>query len=369
MIDSTESLPGLSLAELETLMAELGQPRFRARQVRDWLVKGICNPDAMRNLPASLRRALAERLTCEPLILARRQTSADGTRKYLFRLARGGMVESVLIPEASRATVCISSQVGCVLDCPFCHTGTQAFETNLTAGEIVAQILAVKRDLADDPLPAGMHGKLTHVVYMGMGEPLANERAVHASLALLLDGQGLNFSRRRVTLSTSGLVPRIERLGARFPVNLAISLHAATDDLRDRLVPINRKYPLARLRQCLDAWPLGPQRHITLEYVMLAGVNDREEDLRALARFVRPGRERVNLIRFNPWPDAPWEATPRDRMNAFAQALIAKGIRATVRRSRGDDIMAACGQLKAANGGRQTHHRATEEIAHHATRA
>ncbi len=328
-------------------MAELGQPRFRARQVNDWRNKGVCDPELMRNLPAALRRALAEHLVCEPLALARRQVSRDGTRKYLFRLARGGLVESVLIPEASRATVCVSSQVGCVLDCPFCHTGTQAFETNLTAGEILAQILAVKRDMAADPLPAGMHGQLTHVVYMGMGEPLANERAVHASLERLLDANGLNISRRRITVSTSGLVPQIARLGARFPVNLAISLHAATDALRDRLVPVNRTWPLARLRQCLDDWPLGPQRHVTLEYVMLAGVNDRDEDVEALARFARPDRERVNLIQFNPWPGAPWRGSPREHMNAFAQTLIDKGIRATVRRSRGDDIMAACGQLKA----------------------
>ncbi|MDX8407173.1 MAG: 23S rRNA (adenine(2503)-C(2))-methyltransferase RlmN, partial [Mariprofundaceae bacterium] len=294
---------------------------------------------------------LKTNLLCQPLVLIRRQMSSDGTRKYVFALKRhrfaGKMVEAVFIPEEKRGTGCISSQVGCVLDCPFCHTGTQAFEANLTAGEIIAQILAIKADLRSEPLPDELHNHVTHVVYMGMGEPLANEAGLHGSLAALLAGDGLSLSRRRITVSSSGLVPQIRRLGEAFPVNLAISLHAATDELRDVLVPINRKHNLKQLRQCLNQYSLGSQRHITLEYVLLSGVNDRDEDLQALAAFVNTDRERVNLIQFNPYPGSPYTGSSKDHMSRFAQGLISKGIRATVRRSRGQDIMAACGQLKA----------------------
>lgn len=344
-------LPGLSLSGLAELMQAIGQPAFRARQVRDWVNKGITEPGRMANLPAALQTALHEHLVCSPLKLIERQVSADGTRKYLLGLERGGNIETVLIPEPSRGTVCVSSQLGCVLDCPFCHTGTQRFSGNLTAGEIVAQVLAVKDDLRGDPLPEGLHTDITHIVYMGMGEPLANEAGVHESLHLLMDAQGLNISRRRITVSTSGLAPQIMRLGEAAPVNLAISLHAASNELRDELVPINRKYPLAELRAALDAYPLAAQRHITLEYVMLAGVNDRDADLDALAGFVNPERERVNLIHFNAWPGSPYTGSTRQHMHRFAGQLINRGLRATVRRSRGDDIMAACGQLKSHLGG------------------
>jgi len=324
----------------------MDQPAFRAKQVRDWVNKGVTDAAQMRNLPAELQQALHAHLLCSPLELIERQTSADGTRKYLFRLARGGSIETVLIPEPTRGTVCVSSQLGCVLDCPFCHTGTQAFSGNLTAGEIVAQVLAVKNDLRCDPPADDLHTGVTHVVYMGMGEPLANEAGVHNSLSLLMHEDGLHLSRRRITVSTSGLTPAILRLGEELPVNLAISLHAGSDALRDELVPINRKYPLHDLRAALDTYPLPAQRHITLEYVMLDGVNDRDEDLDALADFVSRERERVNLIHFNAWPGSPYTGSSKEHMNIFAKGLIKKGIRATVRRSRGDDIMAACGQLK-----------------------
>jgi 23S rRNA (adenine2503-C2)-methyltransferase len=349
-------LAALTLIELQNLMKSWKQPVFRARQVLDWRNKGVLDPDAMKNIPADLRITLETEFLCEPLKLIRRQCSSDGTRKYVFALKRkrvaGKMIESVFIPEEKRGTVCISSQVGCVLDCPFCYTGTQAFEANLTAGEIIAQILAIRSDLRDNPVAEEMHNGITHIVYMGMGEPMSNEAGLHGSLGLLMAEDGLRLSRRRITVSTSGLVPQIEQLGKIYPVNLAISLHAATDELRDHLVPINQKYPLQMLRDCLDAYLLGKQRHITLEYVMLEGINDRTGDLQALADFVNPDRERINLIRFNPYPGTPYQGSSKNHMSQFAQHLITKGIRATVRRSRGEDIMAACGQLKANTQGK-----------------
>jgi len=344
-------LPEMTLLDLQALMAEWKQPKFRAKQIFDWCNKGVLNPDEMKNISDYLRQNLKELVLCEPLTLIRRECSTDGTRKYVFGLKRGRfagkMVESVFIPEEKRGTVCVSSQVGCVLDCPFCHTGTQKFEANLSAGEILAQVLAIKADLRNEPLAEELHSDVTHIVYMGMGEPMANEETVHQSIALFMHEDGLNISRRRITVSTSGLVPQIKRLGEEQPVNLAISLHSAIDELRDVLVPINRKYPLKELRACLNHYALSKQRHITLEYVLLAGVNDRAEDLEALIRFTNPERERVNLIQFNPYPGSPYQGTSKDNMRKFAQHLISKGIRATVRRSRGDDIMAACGQLKA----------------------
>lgn len=351
MHDTPMQLPSATAADLKPLIESLGEKPFRAKQIIEWRNKGILDPQLMLNIPAALRPALADAMVCEPLRLVQRQCSADGTRKYLFSLTsgrcKGRMIESVFIPEENRGTVCVSSQIGCVLDCPFCYTGTQGFEGNLTAGEIVAQVLAVKHDLLDEPAAEGLHSGVTHIVYMGMGEPMANEAGVHESLALLMSAEGLHISQRRITVSTSGLVPQIQRLGEHYPVNLAISLHAADNGLRDILVPINRKYPLEALRECLNAYPLAAQRHITLEYVMLDGVNDRPEDIDYLARFVNRERERVNLISFNAYPGNPYTGSSKQHMNEFAKRLISKGIRATVRRSRGQDIMAACGQLKA----------------------
>jgi len=351
MNSDKRQLPAMKLDELQALVATWKQPKFRARQILDWRNKGVLSPDAMKNISSDLRQKLKDEICCEPLKLIRRECSVDGTRKYVFALTRacaaGKMIESVFIPEEKRGTVCISSQVGCVFDCPFCHTGTQGFEANLTAGEIIAQVLAIKADLHAEPLPDELHSDITHIVYMGMGEPMANEDAVLSSIGLLMDTDGLNMSRRRITVSTSGLIPQIQRLGAVYPVNLAISLHSAIDDKRDTLVPINRKYPLQALRACLNAYSIGKQRHITLEYVLLDQTNDQDEDVQALIRFVNPERERVNLIQFNPYPGSPYAGTSKQNMKVFAQSLISKGIRATVRRSRGDDIMAACGQLKA----------------------
>ncbi|MDQ6969851.1 MAG: 23S rRNA (adenine(2503)-C(2))-methyltransferase RlmN [Mariprofundus sp.] len=347
-------LPGLTPDQLKRLMQDWGKPAFRAKQITDWCNKGILNPTEMSNISNDVRQKLNNELLCEPLKLVRRECSSDGTRKYVFALKRGRfagkMVESVFIPEPRRGTVCISSQVGCVLDCPFCHTGTQDFEANLTAGEIMAQILAIKADLRAEPIATSeaLHNDVTHIVYMGMGEPMANETAVHESISLLMCSDGLNISRRRITVSSSGLTPQIQRLGELHPVNLAISLHSAIDAKRDTLVPINRKHKLQELRSCLNAYPVGKQRHITLEYVLLDGANDQNDDLQALIQFVNPERERINLIQFNTFPGSPYCGTSKQDMKVFAQHLISKGIRATIRRSRGDDIMAACGQLKAA---------------------
>ena len=358
-LSSTDKLqlPAILLPQLKELMQSWGKPAFRAKQIIDWCNKGILDPDAMKNIPTDIRDTLKQELLCEPLTLIRRECSTDGTRKYVFALKRGRfagkMVESVFIPEEKRGTVCISSQVGCVLDCPFCHTGTQGFEVNLSAGEIFAQVLAIKGDLRTEPLSAlqtdngALHSDITHIVYMGMGEPMANEDSVYKSISLLMAEDGLNISRRRITVSTSGLTPQIERLGKAQPVNLAISLHSAIEEKRDILVPINRKHPLQTLRQCLNKYPVRKQRHITLEYVLLDGINDQQEDLNALIQFVNPERERINLIQFNAFPGSPYKGSSKKHMREFAQELISKGIRATVRRSRGDDIMAACGQLKA----------------------
>ncbi len=340
----------IGLDELSSLVSAMGFPGWRARQVLDWRNRGVLDPAAMNNIPMKLRQALQQHWP-EPVIqLRQRQCSEDGTRKYLFSLRGGGQVETVMIPEEKRITICLSSQVGCVLDCPFCNTGLQAFEKNLEAAAIVAQVWMVQQDILQQPVGQSRATRPTHLVYMGMGEPMANEAGLHGSLRFFLAEDGMGLSRRRITVSTSGLIPQIERLGAAWPVNLAISLHSADNELRNTLVPINRKYPLPALRQALDAWPLPAQRHMTLEYVMLAGVNDRPEDAERLIAFVNKGRERVNLIRFNPHPGAGYQGSSRQHMDAFARQLVKAGVRATIRRSRGDDIMAACGQLRAASG-------------------
>jgi len=341
-------LATISQNALTLLLTSIGAPSFRAKQILDWRNKGELDPQAMGNIPRALRDKLAEILICAPVTLVTRQQSNDGTRKYLLEIRQGKLagkrVECVLIPEPERATVCISSQVGCTLDCPFCCTGSQPFDGNLTGDEIIAQVLTVMNDLRHNPLPSHLsNNRISHIVFMGQGEPLSNEKGVHVALEALLET--LHISRRRITLSTSGLVHGIRHLGERYPVNLAISLHAADDALRDQLVPINRTFPLARLREALNSYPLPAQRHITLEYVMLAGVNDRDADVAALAKFVHRSRERVNLIHYNPHPASDFIGSSNDRIDAFASALSGRGIRTTVRRSRGDDIAAACGQL------------------------
>ncbi|MDQ6963391.1 MAG: 23S rRNA (adenine(2503)-C(2))-methyltransferase RlmN, partial [Mariprofundales bacterium] len=343
---ATITQPGLA-----TILQQHHIPAWRAKQIIDWRNRGVIDPHAMHNLPATLQEQLVCWLNCTPLTVINTQQSIDGTRKYLLQLTsgsnRGKLIESVFIPETERGTICISSQVGCPLECPFCCTGSQPFDGNLTGDEIVSQILLVMDDLRHHPPDADLCSRATHIVFMGMGEPMSNQQGVHAALSTILNE--LTISRRRVTISTSGLVHGIKRLGDAYPVNLAISLHAALDPLRDQLVPINRTFPLAELRTALDQFPLAAQRHITLEYVMLAGVNDRDEDIEALTAFVNKQRERVNLIRYNPHPASDFTGSSAEKIDRFAHALTANKIRTTVRRSRGDDIMAACGQLKSSN--------------------
>lgn len=338
-------LPAMRLKDIQSCMKSWKQPMYRAKQIIEWCNKGVLDPHQMRTLPIPLQNRLAEEILCMPLTKKQMLESKDGTRKYLFNTMQNRLAESVFIPETTRGTICISSQDGCVFDCPFCHTGTLPFKGNLSCGEITSQVLMIKQDLRDNPAHNKLCGVVTHLVYMGMGEPLANEEALHASIAVFLDKHGLNISRRRITVSTSGVVPAIQRLGDAFGVNLAISLHAATDKLRNTLVPINQKYPLHELRQALDAYPLPKQRHITLEYVMLAGINDRDEDIQALRAFVNPEREKLNLICFNSFEGNTYKSSSPEHIDHFSQSLIKHGIRSTVRRSRGSDIMAACGQL------------------------
>ncbi len=324
---------------------ELGEKPFRAQQVFQWLHQhGVDDFAAMTNISKALRAKLAEVAEVrmpEPVLA---QPSADGTRKWLLRLDDGQCIETVFIPEAGRGTLCISSQVGCALDCRFCATARQGFNRNLTTAEIVGQLRLAKRALED---PYNDPRVITNVVFMGMGEPLANFDHVVTALRVLLDDHAYGLSKRRVTVSTSGLVPALDRLGAAVDVALAVSLHAPNDALRDRLVPINRKYPidelLAACRRFLDR---KQQRdRITFEYVMIDGVNDRPEHARELARRLQGIPAKVNLIPFNPFPGSPYRRSPPQAIDRFRDELYRRGLNTITRRTRGDDIDAACGQL------------------------
>jgi 23S rRNA (adenine2503-C2)-methyltransferase len=328
----------------------LGEPEeragLRARQLFHWLYRrGAADLALMTTLPAELRARVAAAYEVARPVVTAAQQAADGTRKWLLRLADGRLVEAVLIPEADRTALCLSTQVGCTLSCTFCHTGTMPLVRNLTAGEIVAQILVAKDALGDWGAPS--RRRLTHLVVMGMGEPLLNYDNVKAALQLAMDADGLDLGRRRITLSTSGVVPRIAACGAELGVGLAISLHAVTDAVRDRLVPLNRKWNLASLMDAVRAYP-GRGR-ITFEYVMLDGVNDADEDARGLIRLLEGVPAKVNLIPFNPWPGAPYACSPPGRIRAFAAIVEAAGYPSPVRTPRGRDILAACGQLKTAS--------------------
>ncbi len=356
------SLVGLSRTGLAEVLGGAGVPerqqRMRVQQIWQWLyVRGAQSFAEMTTLPKDLRATLAERFTAARPEVITEQISVDGTRKWLIRLPGefDGLphdVECVYIPETDRGTLCISSQVGCTLTCSFCHTGTQRLVRNLTAGEIVAQVVLARDLLGDWTLPNNELERkrlVSNVVMMGMGEPLYNFDAVRDGLNVVADGDGLSLSKRRITLSTSGVVPNIARAGNEIGVMLAVSLHAVTDELRNELVPLNRKYPLRELMQaCRDYPGLSNARRITFEYVMLKGVNDSLADARALLHLVKGIPAKINLIPFNPWPGSKYECSDWEQIEKFATVIFDAGYASPVRTPRGRDILAACGQLKSA---------------------
>ena len=363
-----ESLIGLTRAELAQRLQAAGVPPdrvgMRAKQLWHWIYhRGALEFDAMTTISGGLRAALAERYTLARPETATEQRSTDGTRKWLLRFADSREVESVYIPEEDRGALCISSQVGCTLSCTFCHTGTQRMVRNLDAGEIVAQFLVARDSYGEWPSPRGPR-LLSNIVMMGMGEPLFNYDNVAKALRIVMDPEGIALSRRRITLSTAGVVPMIERCGAELGVGLAISLHAVRDDLRNELVPINRKYPIAALLDACRRYPgASNARRITFEYVMLKGVNDSEADARALIRLIAGIPAKLNLIPFNPWPGAPFACSPPEAIERFAAIVNRAGYAAPVRAPRGRDILAACGQLKSASKPRPARRRATASTA------
>ncbi len=361
--DGRANLVGLDRAELETVMAELDQPTFRARQLWHWIYhRGATEFDAMTTLAKELRAKLAERhVVARPAVTVDRQ-SVDGTRKWLLKFPDGQEVECVHIPEEDRGALCVSSQVGCTLTCKFCHTGTQRLVRNLSAAEIVGQVMLARDALGEWPSPPDGR-QLSNIVMMGMGEPLYNYDNVAKALKIAMDHEGIAISKRRITLSTAGVVPMIERAGKELGVNLAISLHAVTDEIRDAIVPINRKYPIAELmRACRDYPGLSNARRITFEYVMLKGVNDSSADARALVKLIEDVPAKVNLIPFNPWPGAPYECSDPKTIEAFSRIVFDAGYAAPVRTPRGRDIMAACGQLKSESIRRRASERAAGQM-------
>jgi 23S rRNA (adenine2503-C2)-methyltransferase len=333
-------LLALTPDELRARFAADGFPGFRAAQVTRWLYARRERDFArMTNLPAGLRAELTAKWSTRALQLVARHEAADGTRKLVLATADGARIEAVLIPEERRQTVCVSSQIGCSLDCSFCATGKLGLGRNLRAEEIVDQVLHACELLGAD-------GKtLTHVVFMGMGEPLLNLKNVVQALRVLVHPEGFALSPRRITVSTAGVVPKLAELGEAVPVRLAVSLHATTDALRDELVPLNRRFPIAELLEACAAFPVASRDRISFEYALLAGVNDSEADARRLARLAKDARAKVNLIPMNEHPGSPYRRPDDAAIDAFASELARAGVTATVRRSRGDDIYAACGQL------------------------
>jgi 23S rRNA (adenine2503-C2)-methyltransferase len=352
------SLVGLSRAALADALGGLGVPererKMRVQQLWHWIyLRGVTSFDAMTSVSKDMRAALDAAFTLVRPDVVAEQISVDGTRKWLLRLPgevageRPHEVECVYIPDGERGTLCVSSQVGCTLNCSFCHTGTQRLVRNLVPGEIVGQVM-VARDRLED-WASGEGRKVTNIVMMGMGEPLYNLDNVRDALLIVADGDGIGISRRRITLSTSGVVPEIERAGREIGCMLAISLHAVRDELRDELVPLNRKYPIARLLDACRSYPgASNAKRITFEYVMLKGVNDSIEDAKALVRLLKGIPAKINLIPFNPWPGTRYECSDWDQIEKFSEVVFNAGYASPVRTPRGRDILAACGQLKSA---------------------
>lgn len=335
------NIKDLTLREFEATLTERKEPSYRARQIWQWLFqKRAASFSEMTNLPAALRAGLAEDFTISRPAVLRQAVSTDGTRKFLFGLTDGHSIESVLIPEVKRLTLCVSTQAGCGFGCAFCATAVLGLKRNLRASEILDQIVEASRSLAGDQ-------KITHIVLMGMGEPLANYAETIKALDVMTDSRsGIGISPRRITLSTVGLVPQIQRLMEETKVNLAISLHAATDELRGHLMPVNRKYPLKQLMDCCRALPIPRRKRITFEYVLLRGVNDSTADASALCQLLQGIRCKVNLIPFNPHPGSAYRRPEDEEVEIFQQVLQAHGLQTNIRRPRGDDIQAACGQLQ-----------------------
>jgi len=355
--DGPMNLVGLTRPAMLDALVAAGTPekqaKMRVGQIWQWIYQwGVRDFDAMTNLSKAYRAELKDTFVIEVPEVVTRQVSDDGTRKYLVRIAGGHEVEVVYIPEEGRGTLCVSSQVGCTLTCSFCHTGTQKLVRNLTAGEIIGQVMVARDDLGEWPeqgAPKDETRLLSNIVLMGMGEPLYNFENVRDAMKIAMDDQGIQLSRRRITLSTSGVVPEIERTADEIGCQLAVSFHATTDEVRDKLVPINKRWNIETLLDALRRYPRGRNsERITFEYVMLAGVNDSDEDARRLVKLIDGIPAKINLIPFNEWPGAPYKRSSNNRIRAFADIVYKAGYASPIRTPRGEDIMAACGQLKSA---------------------
>lgn len=357
------TLIGLSFDELKTeLQSALNIPSYRAQQIWEWIYRfGQTSFDNMTNLPKNLRQDLSNRYTISRPLISMEQCSLDGTQKWLLQFEDKNEVETVFIPESDRGTLCISSQVGCTLTCTFCHTGTQTLVRNLTASDILHQILVAK-DRLNDWGPVTESRKLTNVVLMGMGEPLYNYDNVKKAMLILMDQNGIGFGKRRITLSTSGIIPFIDQCADELGLNLAISLHAVRNDLRNELVPINKKYPLTDLLDACRRYAEKTQnRRITFEYVMLNGVNDSTADAKELVRLIKGIPAKINLIPFNPWPGSGYTCSTPENIKKFASIIENAGYMSPIRTPRGQDILAACGQLKSESQ-RPVKHKVTKAI-------
>ena len=358
MPDGPLNLLGLTRDALHDTLIAAGtsekQAKMRTGQLWQWIYqKGVRQFDEMTNLSKEYRALLTENFVITLPEVVSKQVSVDGTRKYLVRIAGGHEVETVYIPETDRGTLCISSQVGCTLTCSFCHTGTQKLVRNLTSGEIIGQVMLARDDLGEWPEPgrnpANTARLLSNIVLMGMGEPLYNFENVRDAMKIAMDPEGIQLSRRRITLSTSGVVPEIARTATEIGCLLAVSFHGTTDEVRDKLVPINKRWNLEALLDALRDYPkVSNSERITFEYVMLKGVNDTDEDAYRLVELIKGIPAKVNLIPFNPWPGAPYQRSSNNRINAFAEIIYKAGYASPVRKPRGEDIFAACGQLKSA---------------------
>ncbi|EAP75043.1 MULTISPECIES: 23S rRNA (adenine(2503)-C(2))-methyltransferase RlmN [Roseovarius] len=353
------NLVGLTRDKMRDVLIAHGTPekqaKMRVSQIWQWIYQwGVRDFDAMTNLAKAYRAELAEKFVIEIPEVVSKQVSSDGTRKYLVRIAGGHEVEVVYIPEEDRGTLCVSSQVGCTLTCSFCHTGTQKLVRNLTAGEIIGQVMMARDDLGEWPeqgAPKDETRLLSNIVLMGMGEPLYNFDNVRDAMKIAMDAEGIQLSRRRITLSTSGVVPEIARTAQEIGCQLAISFHATTDETRNKLVPINKRWNIEELLQALASYPkVSNSERITFEYVMLDGVNDTDDDARRLIQMIKDHAipAKINLIPFNEWPGAPYKRSSNNRIRAFADIIYKAGYASPIRTPRGEDIMAACGQLKSA---------------------